>query len=227
VKNIRETEHLVRLTRFRFVNAYLVREDDGLTLVDTGMRGADKKILAAAEDLGAPIARIVVTHYHDDHTGSLDKLVQQLPDAERLWSEREDPLIHGGKELLPGEPEGKVRAIKGKKAQATRLLNAGDRVGSLEVVAAPGHSPGQIALVDTRDKTLIAGDAYSSVGGVATTAGPYWKFFLPGLVTWNRDVALQTARELRALEPRRLAPGHGKVVDDPVAAMDAAIKRSS
>ena len=85
--------------------------------------------------------RIVLTHYHDDHSGSLDALAEALPDAERLWSEREDPLVHGGKDLLPGEPEGKVRAIKPRQAQATRLLNAGDRVGSLEVVAAPGHSP--------------------------------------------------------------------------------------
>ena len=218
---------ITRVVQAKLINMYLVREDDGLTLIDTGMRGADKKILAAAEDAGAPIVRIVLTHYHDDHTGSLDKLADALPDAERLWSEREDPLVHGGSDLLPGEPEGKVRAVKGKKAQATRLLHAGDRVGSLEVVPAPGHSPGQIALLDTRDKTLIAGDAYSTVGGVATTAGPYWKFFLPGLVTWNRDVALQTARDLRALEPSRLAVGHGKIVDDPVAAMDAAIERSS
>ena len=218
---------ITRVTQFGLINTYLVREEDGLTLVDTGMRGADKKILAAAEQIGDPIVRIVITHYHDDHTGTLDALAERLPDAERLWSEREDPLIHGGSELLPGEPEGKVRAIKGKKAQATRLLNAGDSVGSLEVVAAPGHSPGQIALLDTRDRTLIAGDSYSTVGGVATTAGPYWKFFLPGLVTWNRDVALKTARELRALEPRRLAAGHGPEVQDPLAAMDAAIKRSS
>jgi glyoxylase-like metal-dependent hydrolase (beta-lactamase superfamily II) len=218
---------ITQVVQAKLVNMYLVREDDGLTLIDTGMRGADKKIVAAAKELDAPIVRIVLTHYHDDHTGSLDKLADELPDAERLWSDREDPLVHGGKELLPGEPKGKVRAIKGKKAQATRLLNAGDRVGSLEVVPAPGHSPGQIAFLDTRDRTLIAGDAYSTVGGVATTAGPYWKFFLPGLVTWNRDVALQTARDLRALEPSRLAVGHGKVVDDPVAAMDAAIKRSS
>lgn len=211
------------------VNCFLVREDDGLTLVDTGMRGADKKILAAAEDIGAPIVRVVLTHYHDDHSGSLDRLAERLPDAERLWSEREDPLLHGDTGLRPGEPKGdsKVRAVKARKAPATRLLNAGDRVGSLEVVPAPGHSPGQIALLDTRDRTLIAADAYSTLGGVATTAGPYWRFPLPGFVTWSRDLALETARRLRALEPRRLAVGHGQTVDDPLAAMDAAIARSS
>ena len=218
---------ITRVTQFGLINTYLVREDDGLTLVDTGMRGAQKKILAAAEAIGAPIVRIVITHYHDDHTGSLDELAGRLPDAERLWSEREDPIIHGDTSLRPGEPPNKVRGIKAKKARATRLLNEGDRVGSLEVVAAPGHSPGQIALIDTRDRTLIAADAYSTIGGVATTAGPYWKFPLPGVATWSRDVALETARALRALDPRRLATGHGPEVHDPAAAMDAAIKRSS
>ena len=29
------TDNLIQLTRYRFVNAFLVREDDGFTLVDT------------------------------------------------------------------------------------------------------------------------------------------------------------------------------------------------
>jgi glyoxylase-like metal-dependent hydrolase (beta-lactamase superfamily II) len=39
--------------------------------------------------------------------------------------------------------------------------------------------------------------------------------------------ALETARALRALDPARLAPGHGKVIEAPGAAMDAAITRAS
>lgn len=218
---------ITRVSQLGLVNAFLVREDDGLTLVDTGMRGMAKKVSAAASSLGAPIVRIVLTHYHDDHSGSLDTLAGELPDAERLWSEREEPFLRGSTDLRPGEPEGKVRAIKPRSAQPTRLLNEGDRVGSLEVVAAPGHSPGQIALLDTRDRTLIAGDAFSTLGGVATTAKPYARFPLPGFVTWNGGVALESARRLRALEPSRLAVGHGKTVDDPAAAMDAAIARGA
>jgi glyoxylase-like metal-dependent hydrolase (beta-lactamase superfamily II) len=218
-------DNLTRIVQLGMINAYLVREDDGLTLVDTLMRGGHKRILAAAETAGAPIVRIVLTHYHDDHSGSIDALADALPDAERLWSEREAPLIAGGTDGVPGEPEGKIRAIKPRRSTATRLLNAGDRVGSLEVVPAPGHSPGQIALLDTRDRTVIAGDAYSTIGGVATTAGPYWRFPLPGVITWNRDLALESARALRALEPARLAVGHGRIVDNPVAAMDAAIAK--
>ena len=52
-------------------------------------------------------------------------------------------------------------------------------------------------------------------------------FPFPGLATWDRPTALRTARALRALEPARLAPGHGRVVEDPLAAMDAAIARGA
>jgi glyoxylase-like metal-dependent hydrolase (beta-lactamase superfamily II) len=220
-------DRLTRITQFGAVNSFLVEEDDGLTLVDTLMRGGHKRILAAAGATGRPIVRIVLTHYHDDHSGSIDALAEALPDAELLWSERESPLLRGDTSLRPGEPQGgKVRAIKARAAVAARELAGGDRVGSLEVVPAPGHSPGQIALIDTRDRTLIAGDAYSTLGGVATTAGPYWRFPLPGVVTWDRGLALESARALRALQPSRLAVGHGRTVDHPGAAMDAAIRRS-
>ena len=44
---------LIQLTKSRFVNAYLVREDDGFTLVDTTLKGSGKDILAAARDARA------------------------------------------------------------------------------------------------------------------------------------------------------------------------------
>ena len=50
-------------------------------------------------------------------------------------------------------------------------------------------------------------------------------FPLPALATWDRPTALESARALRELDPARLAPGHGKVVDSPGPAMDAAIAK--
>jgi glyoxylase-like metal-dependent hydrolase (beta-lactamase superfamily II) len=47
------------------------------------------------------------------------------------------------------------------------------------------------------------------------------------MATWHRPTALESARFLRALDPARIAPGHGKVVEDPGAAMDAAIARGA
>jgi glyoxylase-like metal-dependent hydrolase (beta-lactamase superfamily II) len=221
-------DHLVRLGRLGFVNAFLVREPDGLTLVDTTLPGGAEGILAAADELGAPIRRIVLTHAHGDHVGSVDALAARLPEAAVLVSARDARFLAGDMSLDPDEPQDKLRGSYQKiDTRPTRTLNAGDRVGSLEVVAAPGHTPGQIALLDTRDRTLIAADAFTSIGGVQTTARLPKRFPLAAMATWHRPTALRTALELRALDPVRLAVGHGPVVDDPGAAMDAAIVRAS
>src|ERR1700683_194248 len=95
---------ITRISRLGFVNCYLVREDDGLTLVDTMIPGSAKKILAAASQAGAPIKRIVLTHAHGDHIGSLDALAQALPDAEVIISTRDARPLAGDKSLEPGEP---------------------------------------------------------------------------------------------------------------------------
>jgi glyoxylase-like metal-dependent hydrolase (beta-lactamase superfamily II) len=213
-----------RVSRFGVVNVYLVDEADGLTVIDTAIAGSAKAILRAAEEAGKPITTILLTHAHSDHVGSLDALHERVPDAEIVISTREARLLAGDKQLQPGEPDDKVRGgFPSVKARPTRTVEAGERVGSLEVIAAPGHTPGHIALLDTRDRTMFCGDAYVTLGGVAVPAKPKLAFPLPYFATWHRPTTLATARELRALEPARLAPGHGKVIDSPAAAMDESI----
>jgi glyoxylase-like metal-dependent hydrolase (beta-lactamase superfamily II) len=222
------TENAVQITRFGMVNAYLVREDDGLTLIDAVLPGGTKAILSAATKMGAPIVRILLTHAHGDHIGSLDALAAELPDAEVLISARDARLLAKDKTLDPGEDVGKLRgSYPGAKTKPTRTIAAGEKVGSLEAHAAPGHTPGHLAFLDSRNRTLYCGDAFSTLGGVATTARINPLFPLPGLATWHRPTELDTARILRALDPAALAPGHGKIVSAPGAAMDAAIAKAS
>ena len=216
-----------RIVRLGMVNAYLVEEDDGLTLIDTMIPRSQDAILEAARELGAPIVRIALTHAHGDHVGSLDALAAALPQAEVSISARDARLLAGDKSLDSTEPKSKLRGgWPGARTKPTRTFEPGERIGSLEVVAAPGHTPGHIAFLDTRDRTLIAGDAFSTLGGVETSAKVNPRFPLPTLATWHRPTALETARALRALDPARLAPGHGKVVESPGDAMDAAIAKA-
>ena len=100
-----------QLTRLGFMNCYLVREDDGFTLVDTTIAGGGKDILAIAQLLGAPIRRILLTHAHVDHVGSVDELAEQLPGLVVAASERSLPLLErpAKKSLRPGEPQDKIR----------------------------------------------------------------------------------------------------------------------
>jgi glyoxylase-like metal-dependent hydrolase (beta-lactamase superfamily II) len=157
-------ENLIQLTRYPRlfpVNCYLVREDDGFTLIDTGLPGSAAAILAAAQT--HPIRRIVLTHAHMDHVASLDALHAALPDAEVLISARDARFLAGERSLDANELQGKLRgSYQTCQTRPTRTLTHGDRIGSLEAIAAPGHTPGHMAFFDRRNRALIAGDAFQT-----------------------------------------------------------------
>jgi len=206
-----------RIARLGLVNAYLVEEEDGLTLVDTLVAGSAKRLLEAAQALGRPVTRIAITHGHVDHVGSLDALRAALPGAEVAVGAREAKLLAGDLTPEPGEAA-KPRSFNFPKLKSApdRLLAPGDRVGSLEVHGAAGHSPGQIAFLDTRDRTLYCGDALHSFGGeLHVTDRGTRRFPFPSVVVFDPAAARRTGRELSALEPARVAPGHGRVIEAP------------
>jgi glyoxylase-like metal-dependent hydrolase (beta-lactamase superfamily II) len=214
------TDHLIQLTRLRFVNAFLVREDDGFTLVDTTISGSADDLIRAAEDAGGEIKRIALTHGHGDHVGSLDALKERLGDGVQVLMPELDARIHAGEKVTEGKLPGGWPTIK---TTPDVRLQPGDRVGSLEVVAAPGHTPGHSAFVDTRDRTLIAGDTFTTIGSVQVSNHFYWRFPLAAMATWDKGKDLESARALRALDPALLVVGHGGPVRQPGAAIDRAI----
>jgi len=207
------------------VNCYLVEENDGLTLVDAALPYSVKGILRAAEKIGMPIKRIVLTHAHADHIGALDGLKQALPDVPVHISVRDARLMAGDRTVDPGEPDDPIRGSFPRKLKTRPdvLLKDGDRIGSLLAISAPGHTPGSMAFLDVRNGCLIAGDAFQTRGGLAVSGQWRFGFPFPAMATWSRRVALESAKKLREFRPERLAVGHGDMLERPAAAIDRAI----
>lgn len=210
------------------VNCYLVEEDSSLTLIDAAMPYCTKKILLAASKIGKPITNLILTHAHSDHVGSLDALKEALPDLRISISARDSRLLAGDKTLLATESTHPIRGGVPKGIQTTPdvLLAEGDRIGSLEVISTPGHTPGSISLLDVRNGVLVAGDALQTRGGIAVSGVMKPLFPFPALATWNKDEALNSVMKLRALNPVLLAVGHGKMLENPLQQMDLAIEEA-
>jgi glyoxylase-like metal-dependent hydrolase (beta-lactamase superfamily II) len=242
MKITRITAHALQLTRLGLVNCYLVQEHgaegqpDSFTLIDANLANSEDDILAAAASAGAPIRRILLTHAHVDHVGSVDALVQKLNQQgivpELAASARSIPLLAQppDKTLLPGEPHDEIRGgLPGIKSRLTHLLAGGELYGSLRVLETPGHIPGHLSFLDERDGTLFAGDAFGSVGRLSVSGFMPWYFSLPNLGTWNRNVALATARTLlqgTTVPIERFACGHGKVKSGGRATLEQAIAKA-
>ena len=228
VRISRHGPRLVQLTRYPAVfpmNCYLVVEDDGLTLVDSTTGSPVSEIAALVAELRLELRRVALTHAHGDHAGGVAGVRDRFPDVEVSIGERDARLLAGDKRLDEGEPQTPVKGYFVKvNWKPDRLLRPGDRIGSLEVVPSPGHTPGHISFHDPRDRTLIAGDAFQTRGGMAVSGVVRPLFPFPAFATWSKPTALATAEALRELRPSRLAVGHGNMLQDPVPAMDRAIE---
>ncbi|MBD5605464.1 MAG: MBL fold metallo-hydrolase [Candidatus Eremiobacteraeota bacterium] len=164
----------------RHINGYLVREDDGFTLIDCGWKTDDVLAalhagLAEAGETLAAVKRIVVTHMHFDHYGLAGTLLRAgVPDlllhakdwefasrilADPLEADRISDLWLGrnGFPVEPSDEEAEHHRLN-ELTEPTRIVADGERIGRLLVVWTPGHTPGHICLVDTQSGRMFTGD---------------------------------------------------------------------
>jgi glyoxylase-like metal-dependent hydrolase (beta-lactamase superfamily II) len=167
------------------VNAYLITAD-GLTLIDTGSAESTERIARELASLGhvlADITRIVVTHAHADHAGSLAELQQRT--GASVWMHQLDAaLVRTGVAMRPNTrpTPGLINQIIYRLiiARTPRTITPAvvdyevddgavlPFAGGLRVIHTPGHSAGQIALLlPAYGGALIAADAAINVAGLA------------------------------------------------------------
>ena len=116
-----------------------------------------ERIVAAAEDLGLTITRIVLTHYHFDHVLGAEALHAQTGAPVAIHESGTQLLAHPPavfRMFAPGVASGPV---------ADEELHDGDQlaVGDLKltVLATPGHSPDGISLLLAEEGVVFCGDA--------------------------------------------------------------------
>ena len=181
-------------------NAYLVEDNCELILIYTGMPGNDKKIAIAIQKLGyrlTDVSTIVLTHWHVDHVGSLKKM-KEITNAKVAVHESDADFVTG-KKPLPKSNNLIIRLflalVKAKPVDVDLMLKDGDRVGRLTVIHTPGHSEGNIALLDSDRKVVIVGDTLVIKNGAIKLPTPILdsvkeKASLEKLSTFNFEIML-------------------------------------
>jgi glyoxylase-like metal-dependent hydrolase (beta-lactamase superfamily II) len=211
----------------------LWNEQDGATLVDTGMVGTLSSLQEAVRETGIhwnDIRRVILTHQDIDHIGNLPAIVASLPSKPEIWAHHDDreviegqaPFLKMTAERLASMPEPFRQLIEGlmndlKGIQVDRELEDGELLslyGGLQVIHTPGHTPGHLCFYLTRDKLLLAADQLLVANGALT--GPN-EAFTPDL-----PQAMQSMAKLVPLDIQRVLCYHGGLYEEhPGAAIQA------
>jgi glyoxylase-like metal-dependent hydrolase (beta-lactamase superfamily II) len=175
-------------------NTYLVGIDE-IAVIDPGPD--DPAHLDAIAGCGGDRIRwILLTHTHEDHSPGTAGLKKRT-----------------GAEVLafgPGEGRGKVRLDgslgDGAVIEATEF--------HLTALHTPGHASNHLCYLLNEERTLFTGD-HIMQGSTVVISPP------------DGDMAtyLGSLERLKSIRPRlkAIAPGHGHVIDDPLAVVDATI----
>ena len=149
-----------------FIHVLLLENDDGLTLVDTGVAGSVGRIRDAIASLGAgpeDLKRIFLTHHHDDHTGGLKGLLEWAPGAEVGSTAHEADVISGRRGMDPPSNAFFRRMSSGTRPPGIpvgKVLREGDLVSGFRLISTPGHTLGHASLLRDSDGLLFTADAF-------------------------------------------------------------------
>lgn len=163
-----------------YVNAYVVANDGrgdagGLTVIDPGWRTSGSRLVRSIRLAGLDpraVGDVLLSHWHTDHAGCAARFARSSA-AATVWIGEADHSVLAGALTRPPDADGTRlgRLLHPgwrvpEPVPDARALTAGQRFdvgGGLEVVPAPGHTPGHSAFLLPERGVLLAGDAVFNV----------------------------------------------------------------
>lgn len=177
---------------------------ESLTLVDTGFKGRSVHILKEVRRLGyspSDIARIIITHHHADHTGSLAVLKEAT--RAKVFAHAADAPYIDGRLPQPGpvRPEwlGETLApLHGlwatTPAPVDVVVGDGDELpilGGIRILHTPGHTAGSISLFLPKERLTIIGDLLSNTYGLSLPSRAFTVDMVKEIKSINRVANLE------------------------------------
>ena len=156
-------------------NIYLLVDED-LTLIDSGFPGNGRVIAQYIEGMGRrldELKRVLITHSHPDHTGSVPELKDMLP-ALHVMAHRADTSRDAqGRHLVSylnvfGATRLPVPFLR--RVEADGFLEEGQVLpilGGLRVTHTPGHTPGSVCFYLESRRAIFVGDNVVNLGNTS------------------------------------------------------------
>ncbi len=200
------------------VNVIVLRDEDGVTLVDTGLdRPGLTERLARLGIAPSEVTRILLTHAHPDHTGGVARLRRAGAAAPVAIGAADLEVARGS--AAPPEPEQLAARLLSRVPKpgawgrtspipdATALEDGQhlDVAGGLEVIATPGHTAGHVAFHLPARDVVIGGDVVFNVFRLQPS---------PAFLCWRTAPNLASVARLADLRASTLVLAHGAPVTE-------------
>ncbi|MEU1199930.1 MBL fold metallo-hydrolase [Streptomyces sp. NPDC005813] len=211
-------------------NWVIIKDGDSCTLIDTGYPADHDTLLASLDAVGlAPdaVTAILVTHAHNDHIGSAERLRlthgvpvvmhhEEVPHARRDYLDQVSVAQVLAQAWRPGVVPWAVHALRagGTAHVPVRVAQTFPDTGPLDLPGAPvpihtpGHTEGHCAYHLPGSGILVTGDALVTAHPTSRLSGPQ---LLPDMFHTDRTRALGALDSLEAVDADVMAPGHGPV----------------